>query len=168
MRPNEVGAIHRLAILDFTDAPAADAGHSGRVVAGVVATRALAVKGWSVVEREQLSKVLMEQDLQSTSIVDPATALRLGKIVGADGILVGEVAQYRIGSIPFFFLFTLDQDVYKVDFSFRLISVQTGEICLSAHVSNQNIASFERAVSEGVERVFVEIERQLGTAAPNN
>jgi len=161
IRPELAGGLRRIAVLDLVDAPGADAGHSGRVVAGVLSSAALNVKCWSVVERQELSRIIEEQDLQNTDLVDPATAVRVGRIAGADGIIIGEVAQYRIGSIPFLFFFTWDQDTYKVDFAFRLISVSTGEVCVSARVSRTRLESFERAISNGVTPVFELIDHCL-------
>ena len=148
----------RIAVYDFVDAPGADAGFSGQVIAGVVCSKALQVKGWKLVERSQLRRVLEEHDLQASELLDPATAAQVGGLTGADGIIVGEVAQYRIGSIPFFFLFTLDQDVYKVDFTLRIISVEQGEVCVSAQISGQSTDSFEDAVSDATTQVFTQID----------
>lgn len=172
IKVEDASKLHRIAILDFVDAPGADAGHSGRVVAGVVAKAALAVPGWQILERKRLDHILAEQDLQATNIVDTASAVRIGKIVGADGIVVGEVARYRIGSIPFLFLVTLDQDVYKIEYGLRLVSVETSEVCLSAHISNEHLVSFDAAISEPTAELFQRIAAELGrlqtsTSAPS-
>lgn len=42
-----------------------------------------------VVERDRLQKLLAEQDLDTTARVDQATAVRLGKILGAHHLLMG-------------------------------------------------------------------------------
>jgi hypothetical protein len=166
IRPELARGLRRIAVLDLVDAPGADAGHSGRVVAGVLSSTALNVNGWSVVERQQLSRIIEEQDLQKTDLVDPTTAVRVGRIAGADGVIIGEVAQYRIGSIPFLFFFTWDQDTYKVDFAFRLISVSTGEVCVSARVSRTSLESFERAISDGAIPIFERIDSCLAIREP--
>ena len=159
----ELKGLHRIAVLDFTDAPGADAGHSGRVVAGIVGNYVQRVGQWSVVEREHLDKVFEELDLQSISDFDPATAVRVGRLSGADGIIVGEVMQYRIGSIPFLFFVTFDQDLYKIGYSFKLISVETGVHYLSGHVTGQSVVSFDDAISKVTSKLFEEIEMALST-----
>lgn len=169
LRAECAAGLHRIAVLDLTDAPGADAGHSGRVVAGILSSTALEVAGWSVIEREQLGRIIEEQDLQATDLIDPATAVRVGRIAGADGIIMGEVAQYRIGSIPFLFFFTWDQDTYKVDFTFRLISVATGEVCATARVAESSLESFQQAIATGASAAFQSIDATLRTpsdAAP--
>jgi len=155
----------RIAVLPFTDAPGADAGHSGKVVASIVAGFALDVPAWIVVERDQICRVIEEQDLSLTDLVDPTTAVDIGKLVGADGVIIGQVMQYRIGSIPFLFLFTLDMDQYKVEYSFRMVSVETGEWCVSARASHISTASFEQAIAEGTSKIFQKIKIALASEA---
>jgi len=161
MNAQVLGDLQRIAVLDFTDAPGADAGYSGTVVASIVGQHVLGMDRWKLVERGRLDRILAEQDLQNSDITDPSTAVRIGRIAGADGIIIGEVAQYRIGSIPFFFFFVLDQDLYKVDCTFRLVSVETGEICLSAHASGNSLVSFEDAIATGMTRLFDQIQKAI-------
>lgn len=47
------------------------------------------VSGIVLVERDQLSKALKELQLQDTAVVDPKTAGKLGKVVGAKYVIVG-------------------------------------------------------------------------------
>ena len=161
MKPELLAMQKCVAVLDFTDAPGADAGHSGKVVAGVISRHLLSFKQWKVIERGKIDQVLKEQDLQHSGRVDPQTAARIGRLLGADGVVIGEVAQYRIGSIPFLFLVTWDQDVYKVAYGFRLVNVETGEICLAASAARESTVSFEDAVSKSAFEVFTEVRSAL-------
>jgi TolB-like protein len=65
-----------------------------------------------VVERDQLQKLLDEQNLGSAGRVDPQTAAKIGKLVGARYVVTGVF-------IDFYGDFRLDA---------RLINVETGEI----------------------------------------
>jgi TolB-like protein len=47
--------------------------------------------GFSLVERGQLDKVLAELKIQDTALIDPATAAKIGKLSGADLMLLGEI-----------------------------------------------------------------------------
>ncbi len=49
-----------------------------------------------VVEREQLDKILAEQKLATTGVIDPATAARFGRILGAQLVLTGSVTELSI------------------------------------------------------------------------
>jgi len=49
-----------------------------------------------VIERAELVTILKEQDLQLTDIVDPASAVEVGRLAGVDRLVLGSVA--RVGS----------------------------------------------------------------------
>lgn len=72
----------------------------------------------SVVTRTQLEAILKEQDLQSTNLVDPKTAVRIGQLAGAHLILSGKVEYYP------------QWTCFRV-VSCHLISVETGAIVYS-------------------------------------
>jgi len=48
----------------------------------------------TVVERSALDKVLAEQDFANSQRADPATAARLGKLLGVDAIILGTITHY--------------------------------------------------------------------------
>lgn len=47
--------------------------------------------GYHVIERASLDKVLSEQKLQMSGIADPTTAAKVGKILGIDAVVLGNV-----------------------------------------------------------------------------
>jgi len=53
---------------------------------------------FSVVERDKLSLVLKEQGLASTGAVDPASAAKVGKILGVKYIVMGGIDKYNINN----------------------------------------------------------------------
>lgn len=48
---------------------------------------------FQLIEREQLDKVLGEQQLSQTALVEPQTAARVGKIMAAEGMVVGTATE---------------------------------------------------------------------------
>lgn len=48
---------------------------------------------FDLVERVQLDQILQEHKLSQSPIVDPATAIRLGKLINAEGTLIGTVVE---------------------------------------------------------------------------
>lgn len=157
LKVNCLKSIERVCVFDFSDAPGADAGYSGRVVANVIAQECLLIEGWTLVEREHMQKIIAEQDMHSAGMIDPASAAEIGKLLGADGIIIGEVVQYRIGSIPFIFFFALDKDVYRVEFSFHLVNVETGEVCVAARAARESVGSFDQAIGGVASEIFQRI-----------
>jgi len=71
--------------------------------------------GVVVVERSALDRVLRELKLQSTSLVDQNSAQRVGRLLGADALLAGNIL--RTGKIP--------------ELHVRVVRVQTGVVMLS-------------------------------------
>jgi tetratricopeptide (TPR) repeat protein len=54
---------------------------------------------FKVMERAQLDKVVAEQSLGVSGIIDAATAAEIGKGIGVDGIIIGSVAAARSGAL---------------------------------------------------------------------
>jgi Curli production assembly/transport component CsgG. len=50
--------------------------------------------GYTVVERAQIEKVLAEQNLSATSYLSPEVTRKIGKVLGVDALLIGEVTSY--------------------------------------------------------------------------
>lgn len=56
--------------------------------------------GFEVIERSSLDRVLGEQNLQMSGLTDPVTATKVGKILGVDAIVLGNVTasqKYQTG-----------------------------------------------------------------------
>lgn len=49
---------------------------------------------YSVIERQQIDKILTEQNFSNSDRANPASAAKLGKILGVDAIIVGAVTQF--------------------------------------------------------------------------
>ncbi len=54
------------------------------------------VKGgqYAVIERKALDKLLAEQNFSNSDRADPATAARIGRLLGVDAIIVGSITQF--------------------------------------------------------------------------
>jgi TolB-like protein len=76
----------------------------------------LAIKGIALIERLQLRKVMNEQALQLTGAIDEATAIEVGKLTGADVLVVG----------------AFQKQAQMVRLTARFVNVQTGGILQTA------------------------------------
>lgn len=98
----------------------------GFAVSEMMSHRFVADKGFSVVERGEIDKLLSEQKLQASGATDSSTAVRLGRVLGANVLLLG--------------------NLHKVDGSYqvnaRLVSAETGEV-LSSGYEELPVAAFE-------------------------
>lgn len=82
----------RLAVLPFADAPyAPQSGQTAQSIASTIFAKA----GFHVVERSRLYNILDEQKLMSSGLIDEKQSVRLGKLLGANAVVVGTVGQYQ-------------------------------------------------------------------------
>jgi Peptidoglycan-synthase activator LpoB len=85
----EAYACRRVAVASFD-------GEEGDRVAGQVEAGLARAGSYQLVDRRQVAAALDELGFQSTALVDSSTAVRLGKVVGADCILSGNVNLARV------------------------------------------------------------------------
>ena len=102
-----------MAVMPFVDAIAAQG--SGSRVAGIVTTLLLDLD-INMVERTELDEVFKEQVVQ-LQYADDAEVLKVGKLVGAQAIVVGEVQQWER---------TVAEQVSRVSLALRMIDVESG------------------------------------------
>ena len=82
----------KLAVVDFETKGKIEEKQAGEIVAGLFGT-SLSDK-YTILERQQIAKVITEQKFQLTDLVsDRNKATRVGKLLGADHIVVGTVSQ---------------------------------------------------------------------------
>jgi len=83
-----------VAVLDFTGLMMGQSGNSaplGKAVSSMLATELLGRPGLRVIERHQLQDLLTEQKLALSGRVDESTAIEIGKLVGAQYMIYGQV-----------------------------------------------------------------------------
>lgn len=89
----------------------------GFAASEVMSHRFVADGAFTVVERGELGKLLSEQKLQASGVVDNETAVKLGKILGAGVILVGNIQ--KLGG--------------KYQVNARLVDAETAEVLVSSY-----------------------------------
>ncbi|MBN1780514.1 tetratricopeptide repeat protein [bacterium] len=93
MKPAEIHlqGIHQMAVVDFQGPE-----RSGSQVATTLQSLLLQKKQYTLIERDKLKQVLEEQNLAMTGVVDEASAVEIGRILGVDAMIFGEVTQYQV------------------------------------------------------------------------
>jgi curli biogenesis system outer membrane secretion channel CsgG len=69
-------------------------GDLGAVLSDLLLSRLVQDGKFTVIDRTDLDKVIHEQNLSNSDRVDPATAAKIGKILGADAIIIGSVTEF--------------------------------------------------------------------------
>jgi hypothetical protein len=81
----------RVAVLGLTAHDGTPCG-LGEAIAEELTTRLFQSGRFDVIERRQLARLLEEHEMSSSDLLDPETVARLGRLVGAGGILTGTLA----------------------------------------------------------------------------
>jgi TolB-like protein len=99
----------------------------GKGLAAMTITDLSAVEDIRLVEREHLQSLTAEMDLQRTAYFDAATAARVGRMAGAEYVVVGALAALQ----P------------RIRLDARVVRVETGEIVKTAQASGSEKRIFE-------------------------
>lgn len=99
----EGGAVKkpRLAVLSF-DSSHISSSHAwlaSSVVNGMFETQLVKTGKFTVVERKRLEEVMKEQGLGLSGALDPMTAAKVGKILGVEMVLVGDITQLAVKQV---------------------------------------------------------------------
>jgi len=108
---------HTIAVVEFSDLKGSVT-NFGRFLSEELITRLYQTKKFKVIERQQLNKIITEQKLSLTGVVDPASAQKLGRVLGVDSIVFGSISDL----------------VRTLKINARLISAETGEVFAAAAI----------------------------------
>src|ERR1700722_2376954 len=66
----------------------------GKGIADLLVKNLVTDGTYSVIERKQLDKILAEQNFSNSDRANPASAAKIGKILGLDAIIVGSITEF--------------------------------------------------------------------------
>lgn len=84
----------RVAVMDFDNKSQHGGWRLGYGASDILTTEMVKTGKFKMMERENLRSVLEEQNLGKSGRIDPATAARIGKIIGVEYIITGAVTEY--------------------------------------------------------------------------
>ncbi|HTL63039.1 MAG TPA: CsgG/HfaB family protein [Nitrospira sp.] len=143
-----------MAVMLLEDAPGAPG--SGSRVAGIVTTLLLDLD-INMVERAKLDEVLKEQVIQLTH-ADDGNVLKVGKLVGAQAIIVGGVQQWDRHE---------EGRANNVSLSLRMIDVESGQLLFNGegHLADFTSDDPEASARLIVHRILARFGSQTGLLA---
>jgi TolB-like protein len=155
----------KVAVLDFQTEGNFDDKDVGKIVAEWLTTGLVEAGRFEIVERRLLKKIINEQKIGASGLVDRDSTARLGRVLGVQTVVSGTVIK-------------LDN---SVEINARLLNVETGTILAAEKIRSQRATDLSGMVSqitdkiilafplqgyvvqrEG-EKVIVDIGRQTGT-----
>jgi curli biogenesis system outer membrane secretion channel CsgG len=100
----------------------------GTIISGLLATELLNLKNIKIIEREKISRIFEEQVLQQSGMINSESAIKVGKLAGADAVILGDVSDYVYWE-------NTGVTGTTVSFSMRMIEVKTGNVVLNGSIS---------------------------------
>lgn len=128
----------KVAVLDFQQHGNFSTQDVGKIVAEWFTTSLVETGRFEVIERRLMQQIIHEQKFGASGLLDPATASRLGKILGVKTVVTGTVQNY--------------DRVYELNV--RLINVETGSIITADHVRAGSTTSLNDLVSRVSSRII--------------
>lgn len=123
----------RIAVSRFEDRSGARYAGIGAGVADMLATALVKSGKFSVIERQDLDKVFTEQHLGQSGAVTPESAAKIGKILGAELLVIGSVSEFGVkkrevsGGFKVFGA-AVDNKMARAVVDLRLVNSTTAEI----------------------------------------
>src|SRR5690348_11177726 len=102
LRAQAAATKHRIAVLDFNYATVMTTSQAvfgtnvdiGKGISDMLIDRLVNDGTFRVIERNQIDKILNEQNFSNSNRADPATAAKIGHVLGVDAVIVGDITQF--------------------------------------------------------------------------
>jgi curli biogenesis system outer membrane secretion channel CsgG len=152
------GSIKTLAVMEFADVRQAK--EKGEYDNPAMIIQEKMISGlvnqgfFRVIERQQLEKVLAEQKLQLSGMIDNSSAVEIGKMLGADGIMVGSITEYGRTIYP----------KARLTVNVRVIEVKTGLVKWATEIKGRKanfaypIELLKDIIDETVAKVIAQVQ----------
>jgi curli biogenesis system outer membrane secretion channel CsgG len=128
----------------------------GKGIADMLVDRLVSDGVYSVIERNQLDKIIAEQNFSNSDRADPSSAAKIGRILGVDAIIIGSITTFgrddkstsvgggALGGLTSRYGFggvRKSKDKAVVQITGRMINTSTAEILASASARGESSRS---------------------------
>jgi curli biogenesis system outer membrane secretion channel CsgG len=113
----DIQKTHKIAIIEFPNLEG-KVSDLGRYLAEELTTRLFRTGNFRIIERQLMKKMMEEQKLSASGLINPKTASKFGQILGVDALTTGTIADLN----------------NSVKINARLIAVETGSVFAVASV----------------------------------
>ncbi len=146
----------RIAVLPVAGGANSDTGTNQRLVEHAE-MQLMKVVNLSVVDRSTVAAILKEQEFSYSGVVDPQTAARLGKLMGASAVMTIRINQVKHD--PFF---SDSPEQRDASLTVRIINVETGELFYSAQGEGSSFYGAESALTAALDVALLPLLQQGG------
>ncbi len=135
----------RIAVLPVASGPSS-AVDPGSALMERAEMQLMKILTFSVIDRATVSRILQEQEFSYSGVVDPESAARLGKLLGASAVMI-----IRIGSVKHDPFFSDSPEQRDAELTVRIIAVETGEVLYSAQGQGSSFEGAEPALASALD-----------------
>lgn len=108
----------------------------------MMTTALVKTRKFDVIEREKLKSILKEQKLGETGLVDQSRAAQMGKLLGAQFVVVGSITEYGMskqsGGVAGI---SGSKTIYRTSVDIRIIDATTGKIVYAENGNGEESSS---------------------------
>lgn len=134
----------RVAVLDF------DGDEDAVVLSDAVRSELLKSEAFTLISRSDMGKIIMEQEFQLSGIVDEETSVELGKLLGAEQLVIGNIKKVGIN----YFL------------TVKMVDIETGVITASESVKGMSMNTLSTmGVKKVVKALLPVLEAETDSAS---
>lgn len=115
----------------------------GRQLTNLITDKLVDMGEYLVVERDRISSILAEQDLGTAGRIDPARAVEIGRLLGAQVLVFGSVTRFEMsssGGISFGGL-SLSGTIGRTGLTGRIVDATTGVILGSVQAEGEAVGA---------------------------
>jgi curli biogenesis system outer membrane secretion channel CsgG len=185
----------RIAVLDFDYAGTGDNywwygnQNAAQGVSDLLTNKLVQSGKYTLIERSRIAEVLQEQNLAAAGRIDPSTAAQVGRLLGADAVVIGSVTRFNLdekgGSVSIFGIGGSNRTrTAEVELTARIVNTTTGEIISVAQGSgttakgtggvsisifgggSTNADNDQGLLSSAADKAVDQLATQLANAAP--
>jgi curli biogenesis system outer membrane secretion channel CsgG len=124
-----VGLKRRIGVVDFENKTTYGANRLGTSASDILITELAKSGKFIVVERDKMNSIMAEQKLGMTGAINPATAAKIGKILGLNAIVTGAISQFGETTEGSEYLITQSKNqIVKCTVDIRVVDAETGQV----------------------------------------
>ncbi|MFH1282566.1 MAG: CsgG/HfaB family protein [bacterium] len=128
LRSEHTGPKRRVGVIDFENKTTYGA-RLGQSATDILITELVKTNRFIVVERDKMNKLLEEQKLGLTGVINPNTVAKAGKLLGLNAIITGSISQFGAKKEGSDYLITQSKrQIVEATVDIRVVDVETGQI----------------------------------------
>lgn len=123
------GPKRRIGVIDFENKTNYGDSRIGRSATDILITELVKTDKFVVIERDKMTKLLDEQNMGKSGLINEATAAKAGKLLGLNAIVTGAISQFGAKKEGADYLLGQNKrQITEATVDIRVVDVETGEI----------------------------------------